>query len=79
MGLFGTVFLGPVKGVAWLAEQVQEAADQEYYDENAIRASLARLNEDYDRGRVDEESFEQREDELLERLESARARARGGN
>lgn len=75
MGLLGTVCFGPIKGVVWVAEQVQEAAERQYYDESAILRSLARLNEEYDLGAVDDEAFARREDELMERLEHARARS----
>ena len=76
MGLFDTLLLGPVKGVVWIAEQVREAAEREYYDEEAVVAALARLNEDLDAGRLSDQEFARREDDLLARLAQVRARAR---
>ena len=32
--------LAPVRGTVWIAEQVQAAAEQEYYDEGAIQEQL---------------------------------------
>lgn len=78
MGLLGALCFGPVKGAAWVATQVQEAAERQYYDEPAILHSLARLNEEYDLGVIDDRTFTRREDELMERLERARTRAGGG-
>ena len=40
-----------------------------------MRRELARLELDLELGRIDEQEFEAREDELLERLERAREEA----
>lgn len=72
MGLVGTVLLGPVKLVTWTAQRVLEAAEAQYHDPAAIRSELARLNDEYDRGLVDDETFQRVEDELMERLDAAR-------
>ena len=72
MGLLGTVFLGPVKLVTWTAERILEAAEAQYHDPAAIRSELARLNDEYDRGRIDDATFLAAEDELMERLDAAR-------
>lgn len=72
MGLLRGVLLGPVGLVAWTAERIREAAEQELYDEQAVMAALAALNDDYDRGLVDDAAFAAAEDRLMERLEMAR-------
>lgn len=74
MGLVTGVLLGPVKLVTWTADQILQAAEAQLYDERAITAALARLNDDYDRGMIDQDTFEAAEDELMERLEAARIR-----
>lgn len=76
MGLVSTLLLGPIQGVVWIAEQVRDAAERQYYDEGAILDGLASLNDEYDRGLLDDATFSRREDELLARLAVARTRAR---
>lgn len=74
MGLFSSLALGPVKFVTWTAEQILEVAEAELYDDQAIRAALVRLNDDFDRGVIGEDEFLAAEDALMERLDAARAR-----
>ena len=71
MGLFTgliTLPLAPVRGVAWIAEQVMEEMERELYDEDAIRRELVQLDLDFEDGLIDEEERQVREDALLERL-----------
>jgi hypothetical protein len=63
-----TLPLAPVRGVAWIAEQVAEEAERELDEEGRLRRELGRLGLEHDLGNLSEEEFEQREDELLERL-----------
>jgi len=76
MGLISgllTLPLAPVRGTVWLAERIQEQAEQELYDEGAIQARLAEIEEARERGEIDEEEATLAEDALLERLIAARA------
>ncbi|WP_367319868.1 gas vesicle protein GvpG [Streptomyces sp. HUAS ZL42] len=73
MGLIGEVLLlpfAPVRGSAWVIGQVLNEAERQYYDPAVIRAELARLEEALEAGEIDEEEFDRREDELLDRLET---------
>ena len=63
-----TLPLAPVRGVAWIAEQVAEEAARELDGEERLRRELGRLGLEHDLGDLSDEEFEQREDELLERL-----------
>jgi hypothetical protein len=63
-----TLPLAPVRGTAWLAERIQEQAENELYDESAIRAQLLELEELRESGEVDEATLTAAEDELIERL-----------
>jgi hypothetical protein len=67
-----TLPLAPVRGVAWVGEQVAAEAERELDEETNVRRELARLELDLELGKIDERAFEEREDELLERLERAR-------
>jgi len=81
MGLFtqlATLPLAPVRGVVWVVERVKEAAEQEYYDPAPVERELAGLEKALLAGEIDEETFDRREDELLDRLDEIRARAQGG-
>ncbi|WP_405592451.1 gas vesicle protein GvpG [Streptomyces sp. NBC_01092] len=81
MGLIGEVFLlpfAPVRGSGWVIKQVLQEAERLYYDPGAVRAELAALEEQLTAGEIDEEEFDRREDELLDRLETG-LRAGYGN
>ncbi|GAA1518553.1 hypothetical protein GCM10009730_26120 [Streptomyces albidochromogenes] len=75
MGLLNqllTLPLAPVRGVGWVVQQVARAAEDEFYDPGPVMRELAELEEALESGRIDEETFDRREDELLERLEEIR-------
>jgi hypothetical protein len=79
VGLFTallTLPLAPVRGVAWVAEQVAEEAERQLYDEEYILSDLLRLELDAEDGLLDEEERGRQEDELLERLAASRSRSR---
>ncbi|QGV77729.1 gas vesicle protein GvpG [Streptomyces ficellus] len=72
MGLFTqlvTLPLAPVRGVGWVVQRVTEAAEEEYYDSRPVVKALADLEQELTSGRIDQETFDRREDELLDRLE----------
>ncbi|MFE5887890.1 gas vesicle protein GvpG [Streptomyces sp. NPDC056468] len=77
MGLVGEVLLlpfAPVRGSAWVIGQVVQEAERIYYDPATVRAELAALEEQLTSGEIDEDEFDRREDELLDRLEIALGR-----
>jgi hypothetical protein len=67
-----TLPLAPVRGVTWVAEQVQEQAELELYDENRIMRELAALEMAHDAGEISEDEMNRRVDVALERLERGR-------
>ncbi|GGT05006.1 gas vesicle protein [Streptomyces kurssanovii] len=72
MGLLTGILLlplAPVRGVAWLAERVNDAAEHELYDPSVLRARLAALNEALEGGEISTEAFEREEERLLDLLE----------
>ena len=78
MGLISGILLlplAPVRGVIWVAEKVNDAAEREMYDPGVLRAQLAALNQELEDGNVSLEEFEREEEELLERLHAARVRS----
>ena len=66
--------LVPVTGTIWIAEQVQSAAESEYYDEAAIQAQLRDIDEARTAGTIDESEADAAEDALLQRLLEGRNR-----
>jgi hypothetical protein len=77
MGLFtalATFPLAPVRGVAWVAEQVAEEADRQLYDEGIIRREMLQLELEFDDGKIDQIERQRREEDLLERLAVSQAR-----
>jgi hypothetical protein len=73
MGLISEVLLlpfAPVRGSAWVIGQTLNEAERIYYDPAAVQGELARLEEQLEAGEIDEEEFDRREDEILDRLET---------
>jgi hypothetical protein len=67
-----TLPLAPVRATAWIAERVLEQAELEYYGEEHIRALLTEVDKARVAGEIDPAEAERMEDELLERLMTAR-------
>jgi hypothetical protein len=79
MGFFSglvTLPLAPVRGAAWVAEQVADEADRKLYDEEQIRREMMELELDHDDGKIGDEERADMEEALLDRLAIARERAR---
>jgi hypothetical protein len=79
MGLFTSVLtlpLAPVRGLAWVAGQLQDEAEDQLYNEDRIRAELLQLELDSDDGVIDESERAAREDDLFKRLAIADIRRR---
>ena len=66
--------MGPIKGVMWIAEKVDEQVEKELYDEDAVRGKLMELELRLDLGEISEEEHLEAEEVLLERLRIIRER-----
>ena len=69
---------GPVNGLLFVADKLAEQAENEMYNEDAVRAQLTELELRYDLGEIEEESFYEAEEELLDRLKMIRKRKEEG-
>jgi Gas vesicle protein G len=72
MGLLSELLLvpfAPARIALWSIGQVVDSATTEYYDPATIRRELSELSRQLDEGQISAETFELREDELLDRLE----------
>lgn len=76
MGMLSTLLafpvMGPVKGLLFIAEKLQEQALMEQLDENRIQQQLMELELRRDLGEIDDQEFAAREVELLEQLDAIR-------
>ena len=66
-GLLGLPLV-PMRGVLWLAEQILEQAEDQFYDPARIRAQLDQIDEARRLGELSEEECAEIENELLQRL-----------
>lgn len=70
MFLVDDILFAPVKGLAAICRQVQDAARQEVEGAKTdVMAALTDLHQQLESGRIDEEGFDVQEASLLERLE----------
>jgi gas vesicle protein GvpG len=67
--------LAPVRGTVWLAERIEEQAELELHDEDAIRTQLMELEAARAAGDITDEELEAAQDVLVERLLAARGMA----
>ncbi|MEU5534437.1 gas vesicle protein GvpG [Streptomyces sp. NPDC020362] len=80
MGLLTQILtfpLAPVRGVGWVVDRVVEAAEREYYDPEPVERELAALEKALLAGHIDQKTFEEHEELLLDRLEEIAAYRRG--
>lgn len=81
MGLLSNVLLapviGPLNGLLWLAQVLNDQVERVLYDEDGLRVALMELEQRFEEGKIDEKAFEAEEQVLLERLKIARDRAQG--
>ncbi|NTW97510.1 MAG: hypothetical protein HGB28_03060 [Oscillochloris sp.] len=73
LDLLALPLTGPINGTIWIAEKLQEQAENEIYDEGKVRAKLMEMEMLLDLGDISEEEYLAAEDELLERLKDIRA------
>jgi hypothetical protein len=71
--LLDDLLLAPLKGVVWIAEQIQEQAEKELLDEAGVKRQLTELYMLLETGRISEEEFETQEEDLVDRLEAIEA------
>lgn len=60
-----TLPLAPVRGVAWLAERIQEQAENEMYDPATIRRQLEEVDDARMAGELSEDEAAELEEQLL--------------
>jgi len=68
--LVDDILLSPITLVRWIGEKVHEAATREVTDESKVQEGLLELQLLYEIGDITAEEYEQKEAELMERLEA---------
>jgi hypothetical protein len=71
MGLISNLLLlplAPVRGVVWVAEQIEEEAERQWYDPATINAALDDLDARREAGLISDEDADRLEEELVRRL-----------
>ncbi|MBC8162384.1 MAG: gas vesicle protein GvpG [Roseiflexaceae bacterium] len=63
----------PLDGVLWLAETINDQAEQELYNEPAVRGQMVELELRLEMGEISEEEYQIGEDALLVQLRTIRA------
>ena len=66
--------LAPLRGTIWVAEQVLEQAEEEFYDPARIKAQLEDVDRARAAGELSDDEATAIEDELIERLMFSRTR-----
>ena len=78
MGLISGILglpVAPLRGTIWVAEQILEAAEEEYYDPARIKEQLEAVERARAAGELTEDEATELEDALVDRLMESRSRA----
>jgi len=70
MFLIDSVLLTPLKGVVWLGEKLNEIAEKELSDTGRIKEELMALQLQFELDQIDEQEYNEKEKELLDRLDA---------
>lgn len=68
-----TLPLAPVRGVTWLAEQIQTEAERQWHDPERIRRELREVERARDAGEISDRECGELQDSLLSRLAYGRS------
>jgi uncharacterized membrane protein len=71
MGFFSSILMAPllpVRGVAWIAEQIETEANRILAEENNPEKALQVLETAHKQGEITDEEFQQLEEEILQQL-----------
>lgn len=71
MGLISNLLLlplAPVRGVVWVAEQIEDEAERQWYDPASIHAALDDLDARREAGLIPQDEADRIEEELVQRL-----------
>lgn len=67
--MIDSILLAPLKGVVWLGQKISEVAENQQCDEGPIKEELMRLQLRFELDEISEQEYDEKERELLERLD----------
>jgi len=70
MKLLLSPVMGPINGVVWIAEKIQERTNTEFDDQENLHKKLLNLQLSFDLGEIGEEEFEEQEEEILLQIQA---------
>jgi hypothetical protein len=70
MFLIDSILLAPLKGIVWLGEKLNEMAEKELSDTGRIKEELMRLQLQFELDEIGQQEYDQKEKELLDRLDA---------
>ncbi len=62
----------PLKFTVWLGKKLRESAYEDVTDESKVHEELLQLQMRYEMEEIDDETYEKKETQLMERLEAIR-------
>lgn len=68
--------MGPINGVVWIAEKIEERANTEFDDQENLNKQLLTLQLSLDMGEISEEEYDAKEEEILLKLQELEEEAR---
>jgi hypothetical protein len=70
MFIIDSILLAPLKGVVWLGQKLNEIAQNELNDDGRIKEELMALQLRFEMDEISEQEYDEKERELLERLDA---------
>lgn len=74
IGLLDLVFpfFLPIKGLVWIAEKLEDTAEQEITDTGRIQEKLLELQMKFEMDEISEQEYDKKETQLMDQLEAIR-------
>ncbi len=69
LDILGAPLLGPIKGVKWLAEKVDDVVKQTTSNKAKLKSDLLELSMQLELGKITEEEFAKKEKEILAEMD----------
>jgi len=70
MFLIDSILLVPLKGVVWIGQKLADMAEKELSDKGRIKEELMRLQLQFELDEISQAEYDQKEKELLARLDA---------
>jgi hypothetical protein len=68
--LLDDILLAPLKGVIWLGKKINEVGENRFYDEGSIKEELMAMQLRFELDEINEQEYDEKEKELLDRLDT---------